>query len=189
MPGHMDYLLTRRTVPSAFLEGPVPDEAQIEQILTASCRVPDHKKLEPWRVIRFDEAGCSKMNDLISERFIHLTPDATDAMIDVEKTRFSRAPMVMAVISSPKDNPKVPLWEQQLSAGAVCMNMIHACYAAGFSAQWLTEWYAFDDVILDRLGLRDGEQVAGFIHIGTPTIEPADRPRPDISDIVSVWQA
>ena len=188
MPDLMDHLLTRRTVPSPFLGLPVPNESQMETILTAACRVPDHKKLEPWRILRFSEAGCKAMNEAIVERFKALNPDAEEKAVEIETIRFSRAPMVVAVISSPKEESKAPDWEQYLSAGAVCMNMIHACYGAGYSAQWLTEWYAFDEVIQTRLGLQPGEQIAGFIHIGTPTVPTSERPRPDLSDIVAVWE-
>lgn len=184
----MDHLLTRRTVPSADLGLPVPDESQMETILTAAFRVPDHKAMKPWRIIRFSAAGCEAMNKAIETRFRALNPDAHPKALAVEQTRFSRAPMVVAVISSPGDPERAPLWEQYLSAGAVCTNLIHACYAAGFSAQWLSEWYAYDPIILAELGVSDGEQVAGFIHIGTPTIIPVERPRPDLSEFVSIWE-
>lgn len=183
----MDYLLTRRTLPAAFLGAPAPSEEQLERILTAAVRAPDHKKLEPWRLIKFSEAGCKRLGDLLEARWKAIEPDADDARLKLERERFVRAPMVIGVVSAIKDTSRAPEWEQVLSAGAVCMNLVHAAHAEGYSAQWLTEWYAFDEKILADLGLQDGERIAGFIHIGTPQAPKNERPRPDLSQIVQTW--
>lgn len=183
----MDYLLTRRTLPAAFLGAPAPTDEQLERILTAAVRAPDHKKLEPWRLIKFSVSGCKSLGDLLEARWKELEPDADEARLKLERERFVRAPMVIGVVSSIKDTNKAPEWEQILSAGAVCMNLIHSAHAEGYSAQWLTEWYAFDEKILGELGLKHGERIAGFIHIGTPEAPKNERPRPDLSQIVQIW--
>lgn len=187
MSSLMEYLLTRRTTPSANLGLPAPDEDQLQAMLTAAARVPDHKKLEPWRFIRFSEAGCEAMGQLLAERAKSLDPDIHPRQLEMERQRFKRAPMVVAVVSSLKDTSRAPAWEQYLSAGAVCMNLIHAAHASGFSAQWLSEWFAYDAVILEKLGLEEGEEIAGFIHIGTPNVPTTERPRPDLEAITTVW--
>ncbi|PLW78710.1 nitroreductase family protein [Cohaesibacter celericrescens] len=184
----LDYLLTRRSVQAAFLQAPGPSEDQIKQMLTAAARVPDHKKLEPWRFIRFDQEASKAFGKILAERVGELGVDVSEARLEVERQRLLRAPFVVAVVSSPNRAAPVPEWEQVMSVGAVCMNLVHAAHACGFAAQWLTEWYAFDVEILKRLGLTDGERVAGFIHVGTPSVDPTDRPRPDLSDIVSYWE-
>ena len=184
----LDHLVTRRSVQAAFLEAPAPDEDQIAQMLTIAARVPDHGKLEPWRFIRFAPERCEKFGALLARRMQEKEPDLDADRLVIEKERLSRAPLVIAVVSSPKRDAPVPEWEQVMSAGAVCMNLIHAAYAMGFAAQWLSEWFAFDAAILKELGLEEGEQIAGFIHIGTPSAKPADRPRPDLDQKVSFWE-
>ena len=99
--------------------------------------------------------------------------------------KLANPPVTVMVVSSPVADHKVPVWEQQLSAGAVCMNLEHAADAMGFSASWITDWYAYDPATRPLLGLKDGEQVAGFIHIGTLAEGPAERPRPNMAAIVS----
>ncbi|SNY94166.1 Nitroreductase [Cohaesibacter sp. ES.047] len=184
----LDHLLTRRSVQAAFLEAPAPSEAEVEVMLTAAARVPDHKKLAPWRFLRFDAAGAKRLGDVVAERWLEIEPRSKDERVEVERARFTRAPLVIAVVSSPNLAAPVPVWEQVLSAGAVCMNLVHAAHGSGFAAQWLTEWYAFDAPFLKVLGLGPDEQIAGFIHIGTAAATPADRDRPNLSDIVSYWQ-
>lgn len=183
----LEYLSSRRTLPSAFLGEPAPSKEQLDIILTIAARVPDHKKLEPWRMIQFTPQGCEQMGEILTARLLELEPDADEARLKLERERFLRAPMVVAVVSVLKEHSNVPEWEQILSAGAVCMNLVHAAHASGFSAQWLTEWFAFDPVVLERLGLKEGERIAGFVHIGTPQAPKTERPRPDMAQIVSVW--
>lgn len=184
----LDHLLTRRSVLAAFLEAPAPREEQVQQMLTAAARVPDHKKLVPWRFIRFDQEACETLGAFLEKRWLEIDPDADEGRLSVERERFLRAPMVIAVVSDARSDAPVPQIEQLLSAGAVCMNLLHAAHALGFSAQWLTEWYAFDDKMRDKLGLAGEEQIAGFIHIGTYQGEQADRARPDLDAIVTHWR-
>lgn len=183
----LELLLTRRSVVANKLGPPGPSADQLQDILTVAARVPDHKKLVPWRFILFEGDARAEFGKILAQACRSNEPDAGDTRLETEANRFMRAPVVVAVISSLKDNPTVPEWEQVLSAGAACQNLLVAANACGFSAQWITEWYAFDDKIADALGLKNGERVAGFIYIGTASEAPDERDRPDLESITTSW--
>jgi nitroreductase len=146
--------------------------------------VPDHGKMTPWRFIVFEGDARVRAGDVIAKVFAKKNPAAPAAEIEIEKRRLMDAPLVIAVVSFTKPHPKVPAWEQELSAGASAMNIVTAATALGYGANWLTGWFAFDRDVLDGFGLKPDEKLAGFIHIGTA--QPAeDRPRPALSDIVT----
>lgn len=187
MPEAIDLLLTRRSVSSAFLAEPGPDDDTLERILTAATRVPDHGKLAPWRFLLFRGNARAEFGGILAKALVGANPDATDQQLAFEKGRFLRAPLIIAVISCADPHVKIPEWEQILSAGAVCINLLHAAHACGYAAQWLTEWCAYDATVRTALGLEATEKVAGFIYIGTPSIVPEDRPRPDLTKIVGDW--
>ena len=187
MPDALELLTTRRSVAAINLVEPTPDQATLETILTIATRVPDHGKLAPWRFVLFSGKARDKAGELLAEIAQSKNGVTDEEMLQQERDRFRRAPLVIGVISCAAPHPKIPEWEQVLSAGAVCMNLLHAAHAHGFAAQWLTEWYAFDDEAAKVLGAKDGERFAGFIHIGTPADKPADRPRPVIGDLLSTW--
>ncbi len=183
------YLKTRRTISAAMLGEPGPDPATLRQMLTIAARVPDHGKLAPWRFILFSkEARKEAIAGLVKIAERH--PDEKERKYRTERAKgFADAPLVVAVISAPiADHPKIPLWEQQLSAGCVVLNLIHAAAAYGFSAQLLTGWYAYDEEARAWLGVQLGQQVAGFLHIGTPAAPPVERDRPDIEKITTDWK-
>lgn len=183
----LDYLSRRRTVPSLQLDEPGPRADQVIDILTIAARVPDHGKLAPWRFIIFPKDQRHAAERWLRSRAVTLS-EYGEKGPEVEKVlRFVRVPSVVGVVSSPVDHPKIPVWEQQLSAGAVCLNMIHAAHAHGFSAQWLTDWFTYDAEASSYLGTKDGERFAGFIHIGTPTINPVERDRPDVEALTTHW--
>lgn len=185
----IDMLLTRRSVVANNLGEPGPDAAQLRRILTAGARAPDHKKLCPWRFILFEGEARAEFGEVLARACKAAEPEAGETRLETEAGRFLRAPVVAAVISHVVDKPGVPEWEQILSAGAVCQNMLHAANALGFSAQWITEWYAFNADVRDALGLAEEERVAGFVYIGTAREAPAERDRPDLDQIVSRWTA
>ena len=168
------------------LSEPGPDSAQIEQLLGIAARVPDHGKLAPWRFIVFQDEARESFGRILGKLWAARTPDATAEQIAFEANRFTRAPLVIAVISKVTEKHAIPLWEQELSAGAVCQNLLIAASAMGFGAQWLTEWYAFDSHAKDALGLRSGERVAGFIYIGSAENEVVERKRPAAQ--ISHWK-
>lgn len=181
----LHLLATRRSVPLPQLGGPGPDAAELERLLTIAARVPDHGKLVPWRFLVIEGEARARAGELIAKAFLAEEPGADEARVAQERGRLSHAPLVVAVIARPRPHPKIPEWEQVLSAGAVCMNLVVAARAMGFSATWLTQWYAFDRRVLDGLGLAPQERIAGFLHIGRPAQIPADRDRPDLAAIVS----
>jgi nitroreductase len=183
-PEVLDFLLTRRSRPAKTLTTPVPDRATVDTLLTAAARTPDHGKLEPWRFIVLERGANLRLAGLTRDR-------GADAGLEPEKLEksaraFEDAHLVVAVVASPKASDKVPEVEQVLSAGAVCLALVNAGLAAGWGANWLTGWMAFDRPFLsDGLGLADQEFVAGFIHLGTETNVPPERPRPDLSAITT----
>lgn len=184
----LDMLLKRRSVVANNLGEPGPSEDELQQILTAGARVPDHKKLVPWRFLRFQGAARAAFGEVLAEACRAEEDAPSDMRLETEAARFLRAPVVIAVISSPVDTSAVPEWEQVLSTGAVCQNLLLAATALGLSAQWITEWYAYSDTVRTALRLDDHERVAGFVYIGTAQEPPKERPRPVLADIVSDWQ-
>ena len=182
-----DYLASRRTIPSANLSEPGPTRSEIDEILTLAVRTPDHGKLAPWRFLLIRGENRIKIGEQLLEIFADSNDGLDDAQREKELTRLSRAPVVVTVISTAMAHPKIPVWEQQMSAGAVCMNMLHASAAHGYSAQWLTEWFSFDARCRPIFGLAEEEQIAGFIHIGTPQVPPTERPRPDVGELLREW--
>ena len=179
-----DYLLTRRSVGIGFLKEPGPTEAELEQILTIGTRVPDHGKITPWRLILIDGEARVRVGEKLAEIAARNNPDLDAASLEIERQRFLPAPLTIGVVSSPQAHPKVPEFEQLLSAGNVAFNLLHGAHALGFAASWVTRWYAFDDEAAAMLGAQPGERFVGFVHIGTPSAVIEDRPRPDLADIV-----
>jgi len=178
-------LQTRRSLKPNELTGPGPSPADLDTLLTIAARVPDHGKLAPWRFIVFEGDARLKAGEAIAKAFVVKYPESKQDQIDYELQRFTRAPLVVGVVSRAAPHVKIPEWEQVLSSGAAAMNMVIAANALGFGAAWLTEWYAYDRSVLDALGLAPHEQIAGFVHIGRPTHAPEDRPRPALADIVT----
>ncbi len=183
----LEFLSRRRSHPSVTMSAPGPDERQLTDILTIAARVPDHGKLAPWRFIVYRPADGERIGTWLAARWQSLNGQLDAEQQRKELTRFTRAPLVIGVVSTAKDHPKIPVWEQQLSAGAVCMNLVTAAAASGFASQWLTEWFSFDAEAARYLGAGEGERFAGFVHIGTPTQPPVERPRPDLAQLISNW--
>lgn len=185
MNSTLDLLARRRSLPPVLLASPGPTADQLDAILKLAARVPDHGKLAPWRFIVIEGDARKKAGETALAVKLAQNPDLDAVSREAELTRFSRAPLVVVVVSRAAPHAKIPEWEQVLSAGAVCMNLIVAAKALGFSATWLTEWAAYDADFRARLGLAAHERVAGFLHVGTPTQQPEDRVRPEMSEIVS----
>lgn len=182
-PEAMAFLSGRRSRPAKLFAGPVPNQQALRAIITAALRVPDHGKLEPWRLVVLDRPAMVRLADLAEVR-------AGGDAVKVGKGRgqFDLGQLAVVVISSPKGEAK-PLVEQVASAAALCMNLLNAAEAAGWGANWLTGWPSHDaGFIADAFGCVAGETVAGIVHIGTPPEDGPDRPRPDI-DRVTSWPA
>jgi nitroreductase len=189
MPDALQLLRTRRSLKPVELVEPGPSAAEIETLLTVASRVPDHGKLTPWRFILFEGEARLKAGAAIEAAFRAKYPDAKPEQIGYEQKRLARAPLVIAVVSRAGPHVKIPEWEQVLSAGAAAMSLVLAAHALGYGANWITEWYAYDRRVLEALGLKENEKIAGFIHIGTPVHPPEDRPRPPLSDITTRFGA
>jgi len=192
LPSHrpelIAFLETRRSNLAKLMAGPGPDVAIRDKILEIAARVPDHRKLAPWRFVVFEGEARVSFGEHIAEAFKHANPEAPEDRVIFEGERLMRAPLVVAVISAPVDCARgTPKWEQELSSGAVCMNMCLAAQGHGFGAQWLTEWYAYDRSVNKALGLRPSERVAGFIYIGTVTTPSSPRPRPPHEELTELW--
>ena len=173
-----DRLARRRSAPAQALTVPGPTQDQIARILELGARTPDHGKLFPWRFVVLGPTSRATLATALAPLAqAQPQPDKARAVLG----KLTAAPVTILVVSTPVHSQKVPVWEQQLSAGAVCMNLEHAAGALGFSTSWITDWYSYDAEALALLGLTEGEQVAGFIHIGTLAEPPFERPRPDLS--------
>lgn len=179
------YLETRRSIPAFQMGEPGPSTDEIMEMLKLASRVPDHGKLAPWRFIVYRGPERERLSLALAEVAMAAKPDLSEEMVKVEKTRLTRAPVVVGVISRAAPHVKIPEWEQLMSAGAVCLNLLMAANALGYSSNWITEWYAFDKEVHPLLGIKPGEKVAGFIHIGTAMVPPTERARPELADIVS----
>ena len=180
----MDFLLSRRSVPAKTLAEPAPDRSSLEKILKAAARSPDHGKIVPWRFLILEK----KVMPSIAKKILEIgTLNAIDSeKLNRNTNTFLNAPLIVAIVSSPKSIERIPLIEQYLSAGAVCLAFLNAAHADGWGANWLTGWMSYDKSFLKSgLSLSEDEFVAGFIHIGTKTIEPKDRERPDMKNITS----
>lgn len=184
----LSLLQTRRSVAPVALTGPGPAPSEIDTLLGIAARVPDHGKLAPWRFIVFEGEARHKAGDLIASVFLADNPGAADDRVAIERKRLALAPVVIGVVSRAAPHVKIPEWEQVLSAGAVCENLVVAAHAMGYAASWLTQWYSYDRRVVDAFGVLPHEKVAGFVHIGTPTAKPEDRARPALADIVTRWQ-
>jgi len=185
-----EFLKTRRSNLAKLMGGEGPSAEQIDEFLTIAARVPDHRKLAPWRFVIFQGEARAEFGEHIAASFMKANPDMPADRADFERQRFLRAPIVVGVISSPKDCVRgTPEWEQVLSSGAVCYNLCLAAQAGGFGAQWLTEWYAYDEDVQKALGLSEKEKVSGFIYIGTPQVPSKERVRPDVKSITRAWPA
>jgi nitroreductase len=180
----LDLLATRRSLNPQFMTGRGPGSAELNQLLTLATRVPDHGKLAPWRFIVFEGEARIRAGAIIEAAFLADKPHADDEVRGFERNRLSRAPLVVAVVSKAASHPKIPEWEQALSAGAVCLNLSIAARAMGFYASWLTEWYGYDRRVLTAFGLAPEERIAGFIHIGMSDVVPKERDRPALDQIV-----
>lgn len=183
----LEYLSKRRSVPVKNMGCDGPTRPELETILEIAARVPDHGKLAPFYFLVFEGENRQKAGDIVAEAFKENNPDAPIEKIQEERNRFMRTPSVVGVIYRPRKG-KHPLWEQMLTVGAVCQNMLLAINAAGYAGQWLSEWLAYNDTVRSGFGLDEHDVVAGFIYIGSIDELPSDRERPELMEILNYWQ-
>lgn len=187
-PAALTFLQQRRSRPAKTLTGPVPDPEALRDILTVAARSPDHGKLEPWRMLVLRGPALARLAAAVPARgaALGLEPDKIEKM----ERQFRFTDLAVAVISAPKPSDKIPQIEQIYSAGAVCYGLLTAALAAGWGANWLSGWASHDRIFVEtHLGLTPQEQIAGFIHLGTESVAPQDRPRPDLDQIVTWVEA
>lgn len=184
----IELLQRRRSAKAALLAAPGPGPAELERILTIAARVPDHKRLVPWRFVVFEGDARARFGEVLAGVVAAEEKDASAMRLETERGRFLRAPVVVAVISRVVPLTGAPEWEQILSCGAAAMNLCLAANAMGYGTCWITEWYAYNAAVGRALGLAANERVAGFVYIGTEKERQPDRERPLMSTIVSRWQ-
>jgi len=184
-PQTLAFLARRRSASALTLTAPAPGDDELATLLRLATRVPDHGKLSPWRfVVLKGEAKGRFIAGL--EAIAVRRPDG--AKLAAKLGKIKAPPLTVAVISRPGPTAEIPEWEQRLSAGAVCMTLIIAAQAMGYGANWITDWYAYDEDALTLLGLSEGERVAGYVHLGTSADTPLERVRPDVGAIVEEWK-
>ena len=185
----LELLLSRRSVKGHALTGPGPTPTELDDILTAAARVPDHKQLVPWRFIVFEGDARATFGEVLARVCAAEDKETPSPVrLDTERKRLAGAPLVIAVISRVTESVGAPEWEQVLSCGAACQNLVLAANALGFGAVWVTRWYSYSPGVREHLELAAHERIAGFIHIGTPTERPPDRKRPSLPEIVTRYR-
>ena len=175
---YLKRLSNRRSTPAQTIGAPGPSEDQIARILSVAARTPDHGKVVPWRFVILGAAAKGRIAD-------QLEPMAPDPKGVAVLAKLRASPVCVMVVATPVQGHKIAVWEQELSAGAVCMNLLHAADALGFGANWITDWYSYEPAATALFGVQDGERIAGFIHLGTPAAPPLERDRPDLSALIS----
>tara|TARA_B100000925_G_scaffold147967_1_gene111040 strand:+ start:116 stop:685 length:570 start_codon:yes stop_codon:yes gene_type:complete len=182
-----NFYLKRRSVLAKKIQNKPIKEDDLEIIINAGIRVPDHGALNPWKikVIKGDKLKLID-EEIILPEFNKENPEASPESKEIESKRLQRASVVLAVLSTPVEHPRIPDWEMILSSGAVCMNLLSCAQSLGYAAQWLTEWYAYNKKMIEYLGGRpDIDRISGFIYIGHKAEEPLERKRPDPKKVIS----
>ena len=181
----LSLLATRRSGKPRDLVAPGPDADQLAAMLEIAARTPDHGKLAPWRFVRVAGDQRDRLSTVITDAYRAERPQAARLEIEALDQFAHQAPTLVVALSSPRAS-HIPVWEQELSAGAACMNLLHAAHAMGFAGGWLTGWPAYSDAVRDAFGAAP-ERIAGFVFIGTPARPLEERPRPDATRVVSDW--
>ncbi|QPC87596.1 nitroreductase [Mesorhizobium sp. NBSH29] len=179
----LDFLLSRNSAPIQELREPAPDDAQIETLIRAATRVPDHGRLQPWRFIIYRGEARHQVGQMLAGLAEQREGPLPEGRRQQELTRFSRAPLVIGVVSVPRENTKIPQWEMFLSGGAAAMNLVLAANAMGYKSNWISNWYSDTGEGRKILGLAPAERVIGFVHIGSHEGEIFERPRPDVKGL------
>jgi nitroreductase len=183
----IEILGGRQSVGADFMAEPGPTDEDLKRILAVGLRVPDHGRMFPWRIQVLRKDAQRRLAGIYVARYKALHPDARQAELDKEERRPQRAPLLLVVSNRLVEGHKIPLLEQTLSGGALCMNVLNAAHALGYAANWVTGWPAYDPEIRRTLDVPEGSQIIGFIHIGSPGGPPRERPRPAMDEIVSDW--
>jgi nitroreductase len=181
-------LLERHSTPAKALADPAPDDRQLRQILKTALGAPDHGRLHPYRFISIRGNARHKLSEVFGKATLQREPDVDPAYLQKQMDKPLRSPLIVVVVASPIESPKVPEIEQILSAGAAAHNVLLAANALGFGSIWLTGANAYDAYVRGELGLDESEHIIGFIFIGTPTLELPPRPIPEVSTHHTRWE-
>lgn len=182
------YFATRRSGRPRDMIAPGPDAAQLREIVAMALRTPDHGKLNPWRVVHIASDQRNAFAKVLTDAYRTEKPDAGRLEIEAMEIMARQAPELLVVLHSPRESSKIPLWEQQLSAGAFVMNLLHAIHARGFVGGWITGWPSYSDAVRDHFGAAP-EQIAGFVFTGSASQPLEERPRPELDAVFSEWKA
>jgi len=182
------YLQSRRSCRPRDMVAPGPSDAQLDEILKTAMRTPDHGKLAPWRFVKVPMEARAAFSALLERAFLAANPDARPAQVEAGTAVAHMAPAMVIIIHSPVPSAKIPAWEQELSSGAVGMNMLHAAHAMGFVGGWITGWASYDETVHAEL-CEAHERIAGFFYFGSAGIELQERSRPEFEDKVSEFPA
>lgn len=186
-PDTLALLERRRSAKWAELKAPGPSPAELERLLAIASRVPDHGKLSPWRFIVIEGRSREAFGTVLAEIWVRREPTSPQERLTLERTRFANVPVVVAIVSRAQEQHKIPVWEQELSAGGVCMTLVIAANAMGYASGWITDWFGYDRDAKAALGLKSGERVAGFIGLGSVD-QLTERARPALDDLVTRWE-
>lgn len=179
------FLKSRKSASAKAMTGPGPSKSQIDDIIEIAVRVPDHGKLAPWRFILIEGEGRAKIGEGFASVWAKNNSSHGAENLDFQRNLFMRAPVILVVVSTAAVHGKIPVWEQQLSSAAVCYNAVLAATALGFDAQWQSDWVAYNDGAKAVMGVHAHEKISGIIYIGTSSVPLEDRPRPDVSTLLT----
>ena len=182
------HLATRRSGKARDMVAPGPDDAQLSDIIALALRTPDHGKLAPWRIVTIADDQRDAFAALLKQAWIAENPGAAGVDLSALDQFAHQAPSLLVLLSTPVAGSKIPVWEQQMSAGAVGMNLLHAAHAYGYVGSWLTGWAAYSPPVAAAFGAQDGDTIVGYFFLGTPALELDERPRPEYDDVVRAWE-
>ena len=183
----LNLLRSRRSAKWLGITAPGPSQDELMTLLAIASRVPDHGKLAPWRFILIEGGARAAFGEVLAKRWAEKEPGAAPPeRLALERSRFADMPVVVTVVSRVTENIKIPVWEQQLSSGAVCTTLLIAANAMGYAGSWITEWFGYDEKMWAALGMKQGERIAGFVGLGT-VAQVMERARPKLEDLVTRW--
>jgi nitroreductase len=184
----LSFLKTRRSGRPRDLVAPGPDPEELQQIFEIAARTPDHGKLHPWRFVHVPKDARGALHNLLLKAYREANPEPGRLELEAVERFAQQAPELVIVLFRPVESARIPLWEQELSCGAACMNLLSATHALGYAGGWVTGWATFSDTVTRAFARETGERIAGFMFLGTPSVALEERPRPDLAQVVSEWR-
>ena len=183
----LSFLKTRRSARPRDLVEPGPNAQELRQIFEIATRSPDHGKLHPWRFVHIPKTARPAFRDLLLKAYHAVNPEPGRLEMEATERFANQAPELVVALFRPVESQRIPLWEQELSCGAACMNLLSATHALGYAGGWVTGWAATSPMVVEAFARSEGERIAGFFFLGTPGVPLEERPRPDLDELVSEW--